>query len=202
MLRIILRHILPNAVAPLVAAASLMISTAIVLEVTIAYLGFGFSNLAGLQAKPSIGDVLRQAQSEGYYHWWGITFPGMPIILIVVAIGFLSEGLRDSLDPTSGSSRRSSAKASRPRRRRRLAPALRKRAPHVRVPEWVTLERVRQVARPRWSIPSIGRKSARSPYAGSRRRAILKFGLEALGIAVLIACRGRCDLPLQRPPCA
>ena len=187
--RIILRHILPNTVAPLVAAASLMISTAIVLEVTIAYLGFGFSNLAGLQAKPSIGDVLRQAQSEGYYHWWGITFPGMPIILIVVAIGFLSEGLRDSLDPTSGSSRRSSAKTFRSRRprRRRLARALRRRAPHVRVPEWVTLERVRQVARARWSNPSIGRKSARSPYAGSRRRAILKFGLEALAIAALIA---------------
>jgi len=63
--RIIMRHILPNAVPPLVAVASLMISTAIVLEVTIAYLGFGFSNLAGLQAKPSIGDVLRQARAGG-----------------------------------------------------------------------------------------------------------------------------------------
>ena len=63
-----------------------MIASAIVLEVTIAYLGFGFSNLAGLQAKPSIGDVLRQAQSEGYYHWWGITFPGLPIVVIVVAM--------------------------------------------------------------------------------------------------------------------
>ena len=76
----------------LAAATSLMIATAIVLEVTIAYLGFGFSNLAGLQAKPSIGDVLRQAQSEGYYHWWGITFPGLPIVLIVVAISFPRRG--------------------------------------------------------------------------------------------------------------
>ena len=76
-LRIIMRHVLPNAVAPLAAAASLMIASAIVLEVTIAYLGFGFSSLAGLQAKPSIGDVLKQAQTEGFYHWWGITFPGM-----------------------------------------------------------------------------------------------------------------------------
>jgi peptide/nickel transport system permease protein len=55
-LPIIMRHVLPNAVGPLAAAASLMIATAIVLEVTIAYLGFGFSNLAGLQAMPSIGD--------------------------------------------------------------------------------------------------------------------------------------------------
>jgi len=61
-----MRHVLPNAIAPLAAAASLMIATAIVLEVTIAYLGFGFSNLVGLQAKPSLGDVLRQAQTEGY----------------------------------------------------------------------------------------------------------------------------------------
>jgi len=190
-LRIILRHVLPNAVAPLAAAASLMIATAIVLEVTIAYLGFGFSNLIGLQAKPSIGDVLRQAQSEGFYHWWGITFPGLPIVLIVVAISFLAEGLRDSLDPTSGSGRRLSARAFRPRRRR-LTPAPRRRALPIRAPEWVSLERVRHVARPRWSLPSIvpARKSARSPYAGSRRRAGLKFGLEALVIAVLIAAVG------------
>ncbi len=190
-LRIIMRHVLPNAVAPLAAAASLMIATAIVLEVTIAYLGFGFSNLAGLQAKPSIGDVLRQAQTEGFHHWWGITFPGLPIVLIVVAISFLAEGLRDSLDPASGSGRPLSARAFRPRRRR-VTPALRRRALQIRAPEWVSLERVRQVARPRWPMPSVvlARKSARSPYAGSRRRATLKFGLEALVIAVLIAAVG------------
>jgi peptide/nickel transport system permease protein len=187
-LRIIMRHVLPNAVAPLAAAASLMIATAIVLEVTIAYLGFGFSNLVGLQAKPSIGDVLRQAQSEGYYHWWGITFPGLPIVLIVVAISFLAEGLRDSLDPTSGSGRRFSARAFRPRRGRRT-PARRRRVLQIRAPEWVTLERVRQVAPPRWSrlfiVPP--RQRPRAAPAGSRRRGALKFGLEALVIAVLIA---------------
>jgi ABC-type dipeptide/oligopeptide/nickel transport system permease subunit len=183
-LRIIMRHVLPNAIGPLAAAASLMIATAIVLEVTIAYLGFGFSNLAGLQAKPSIGDVLRQAQTEGFHHWWGITFPGLPIVLIVVAISFLAEGLRDSLDPASGSGRRLSARTFRPRRPRRSLP--------IRAPGWVSLERVRQVTRPRWSLPSIvpARKSARSPYAGSRRRATLKFGLEALVLAVLIAAVG------------
>ena len=180
-LRIIMRHVLPNAIGPLAAAASLMIATAIVLEVTIAYLGFGFSNLAGLQAKPSIGDVLRQAQTEGFHHWWGITFPGLPIVLIVVAISFLAEGLRDSLDPASGSGRRLSTRAFRPRRRRRALP--------IRAREWVTLERVRQVTPARWSFPPIlsVRKSARSPYAGSRRRAGLKFGLEALVLAALIA---------------
>jgi peptide/nickel transport system permease protein len=180
--RIILRHILPNTVAPLVAAASLMISTAIVLEVTIAYLGFGFSNLAGLQAKPSIGDVLRQAQSEGYYHWWGITFPGLPIILIVVAIGFLAEGLRDSLDPTSGSNRRSSVKALRPRRRR--VKPVRKHALRIRAPEWVSMERVRRVSPPRWS--HVFMRRPRGGPVGSRRRATLKFGLEALVLAALI----------------
>ncbi|MDP9261393.1 MAG: ABC transporter permease, partial [Actinomycetota bacterium] len=186
-LRIIMRHVLPNAIAPLAAAASLMIATAIVLEVTIAYLGFGFSNLVGLQAKPSLGDVLRQAQTEGYDHWWGITFPGLPIVLIVVSISFVAEGLRDSLDPASGSGRRFSAKAFRPRRRR-LTPALRRRALQIRAPEWVSVERVRQVARPRWSLPSIvpARKGARSAYADSRRRATMKFGLEALAIAALI----------------
>ncbi len=61
---------------PLAAAASLMIATAIVLEVTIAYLGFGFSNLVGLQAKPSIGDVLRQAQIGGLLPLVGNHIPG------------------------------------------------------------------------------------------------------------------------------
>ncbi|MGZ8706156.1 MAG: ABC transporter permease subunit [Gaiellaceae bacterium] len=186
-LRIIMRHVLPNAVGPLAAAASLMIATAIVLEVTIAYLGFGFSNLAGLQAKPSIGDVLRQAQTEGFDHWWGITFPGLPIVLIVVAISFVAEGLRDSLDPVSGSGRRLSTRALRPRRRR-LTPALRRRALQIRAPEWVTLERFRQVAPPRWSrlfiVPP--RRRPRAAPVGSRRRAGLKLGLEAVVIAVLI----------------
>lgn len=184
--RIIMRHVLPNAVAPLAAAASLMIATAIVLEVTVAYLGFGFSNLVGLQAKPSIGDVLRQAQSEGYYHWWGITFPGLPIVLIVVAISFLAEGLRDSLDPTSGSGRRFSARAFRPRRRRTPTPS--RRALQIRAPEWVSLERVWHVSRPQWSrlfiVPP--RRRPRAAPVGSRRRAGLKLGLEALVIAALI----------------
>ena len=163
-----MRHILPNAIGPLAAATSLMIATAIVLEVTVAYLGFGFSNLAGLQAKPSIGDVLKQAQSEGYYHWWGITFPGLPIVLIVVSISLLAEGLRDSLDPMSGSNRRFSARAFRPRRRR-LTPALRRRALQIRAPEWATLERVRHVARPRRSLPSIvSRAKVAAPPMQSR----------------------------------
>jgi ABC-type dipeptide/oligopeptide/nickel transport system permease subunit len=187
-LRIIMRHVLPNAVAPLAAAASLMIATAVVLEVTIAYLGFGFSNLAGgPQPKASLGDVLKQAQSEGFYHWWGITFPGLPIVLIVVAISFLADGLRDSLDPASGSGRSFSARAFRPRRRR-VMPALQRLAQPIRAPEGFTLRRVRQIARPRWSrlfiVPP--RQRPRAAPAGSRRREGLKFGLEALAIAVLI----------------
>jgi peptide/nickel transport system permease protein len=187
-LRIIVRHVLPNAVAPLAAAASLMIATAIVLEVTIAYLGFGFSSLAGLQAEPSLGDVLKQAQTEGFYHWWGITFPGLPIVLIVVAISFLAEGLRDSLDPTSGSGRRLSARSFRPPRRR-LTPTLRRRVVRIRGPEWVTLERIRQVAPPRWPRLFIVPRRQRPQVApsGSRRRAGLKLGLEAFVIAAIVA---------------
>jgi ABC-type dipeptide/oligopeptide/nickel transport system permease subunit len=187
-LRVILRHILPNAIAPLAAAASLLVATAIVLEVTIAYLGFGFSSLAGLQAKPSIGDVLRQAQTEGFDHWWGITFPGLPIVAMVVAISFLAEGLRDSLDPAAGSGRRMSARAFRPRRHRRVAPALRRLTAPIRAPERLGLERFRQVGRPRLPRASMlsARRRSRNPYATSRRRASLKFGLEALAIAILI----------------
>jgi ABC-type dipeptide/oligopeptide/nickel transport system permease subunit len=191
-LRIIMRHILPNAIGPLAAATSLMIATAIALEVTIAYLGFGFSSFAGLQAKPSIGDVLRQAQSEGYYHWWGITFPGLPIVLIVVAISFVAEGLRDSLDPTSSSNRRFSAKGSRQRRR-----ALRIRAPEMGQPG------THPASRSTALVPSVRRSCAQeSPLYLCRLSSPRDHEVRARGAHDRGPDRrgGRRDLSVQRPP--
>ncbi len=103
-LRIITRHILPNAIGSAAVAATVMTAGAILLETTISYLGFGLSNFARNDARtdartPSLGDVIFVAKDEGFSHWWGTTFGGVAIILIVSSIYFVGDGLRDALDP-------------------------------------------------------------------------------------------------------
>jgi peptide/nickel transport system permease protein len=98
--RIILRHILPNAIGPIAVAATVMTAGAIVLETTLSYLG-----LFDRESFPSLGAVLAGANIEGLFHWWGLFFPGLVLSLILVAIYFVGDGLRDALDP-SGDRRR------------------------------------------------------------------------------------------------
>jgi peptide/nickel transport system permease protein len=102
--RIITRHVLPNAIGSVAVAATVMTAGAILLETTISYLGFGLSNFARNDARtdastPSLGDVIYVAKDEGLTHWWGTTFGGLAIILIVSSIYFVGDGLRDALDP-------------------------------------------------------------------------------------------------------
>jgi ABC-type dipeptide/oligopeptide/nickel transport system permease subunit len=114
-LRIIARHILPNAVGTIAVAATVMTAGAIVLETTLSYLGFGISKYAREKDRiPSLGDVMADANGEGLFHWWGLFFPGLILVLIIMAVYFVGDGLRDALDPTDG---RGAA-----RRRRRRAP--------------------------------------------------------------------------------
>lgn len=110
--RIIVRHLVPNTIGPVVVAATLMTAAALVLEVTIAYLGFGISTLVRSQSRtPSIGDVMTAARDEGLFHWWGIFFPGFVLVCVIAPICFVGDGLRDALDPTG-------RRAVRPRKRR------------------------------------------------------------------------------------
>jgi peptide/nickel transport system permease protein len=93
--RIIFRHLLPNAVGPIVVAFTLGIANNIVLEAFVSFLGFGIqppnyswgSTLAGAQG------VLVQG------NWWWITFPGLAVVATVLCINFIGDGLRDALDP-------------------------------------------------------------------------------------------------------
>ena len=100
-IRIMARHVLPNAVSAVAVAGTLMTAGAVLLEVTLSYLGFGVANFTAGAPKPtpSLGDVMAQANSEGLYHWWGLTFPGLTIVLVVMSINFIGDGLRDALDP-------------------------------------------------------------------------------------------------------
>jgi ABC-type dipeptide/oligopeptide/nickel transport system permease subunit len=96
-LRIAFRHILPNAIGPIVVTATLTIANAIITEAFVSYLNFG------LKAQDvSWGNALSDAQTRmSVGNWWWPFFPGMFIALTVIAINFIGDGLRDALDPRS-----------------------------------------------------------------------------------------------------
>jgi peptide/nickel transport system permease protein len=91
---ILFRHMLPNAMAPLLVSASFGIAQAILIEATLSYLGLG------LVDDPSWGQLLNQAVSEaGVFSWWLATFPGLAIFLTVFSYNLIGEAVRDALDP-------------------------------------------------------------------------------------------------------
>lgn len=94
--RVLLRHVLPNALGPVWVAATFGIAGAILLETALSFLGFGVPPPA-----PSWGELLTQAHRYIAYPgaWWLAVFPGVAIFLTVTAFNLLGEGLRDALDP-------------------------------------------------------------------------------------------------------
>ena len=94
--RIIVRHILPNAISPVIVAATLGLAGAIISESGLSYLGFGVQ-----PPTPTWGNMLRNAQDEMLRgHMWMAIFPGLMIFIIVLSINYMGDGLRDALDPT------------------------------------------------------------------------------------------------------
>jgi len=92
-LRIVLRQILPNTLAPLLVAATLNTANAILLESYISFLGYG------IQAPDaSWGNMLTNAQSDFEIDPWLAVFPGLAITLAVSSFNFIGDGLRDALD--------------------------------------------------------------------------------------------------------
>jgi peptide/nickel transport system permease protein len=95
--RIIFRHILPNAMSPIIVNTTLVIGTAIILEAALSFLGFGV-----VPPTPAWGQMAadggRAAVSSGA--WWLVVFPSFALIITVLSVNFLGDGLRDALDPT------------------------------------------------------------------------------------------------------
>lgn len=92
-LRILAFHILPNCIAPITVIGSLMVATAILVESGLAFLGLGDPNVMSWGYLIGAGrTVLRTA-------WWVATFPGIAILLTVLAINLVGEGLNDALNP-------------------------------------------------------------------------------------------------------
>ena len=92
--RIIFRHILPNALAPVFVTASLGVASAILIEAGLSFLGFGVQPPA-----PSWGNILTEGRTYIFDDWWLTLFPGLAILITVLSFNLFGEGLRDALDP-------------------------------------------------------------------------------------------------------
>lgn len=93
-LRLMFSEVLPNCMAPLIVQASLGISTAILDAAALGFLGLGAQ-----PPSPEWGTMLADAREFVLRAWWVVTFPGLMILITVLAFNLLGDGLRDALDP-------------------------------------------------------------------------------------------------------
>ena len=93
-LRIMLRHLVPNAMAPIIVATTLAVGGFILGESALSYLGLGIQ-----PPTPSWGNMLQRAQEYVLNASWLAIFPGVLIFITVLSFNFLGDGLRDALDP-------------------------------------------------------------------------------------------------------
>ncbi len=92
--RIIIRHMLPNVIAPVIVMSSLMMGDAILIEATLSFLGMG-----ARPPIPSWGSILADGRSHMTLAPWVMIFPGIAIMLTVLGFNLLGDGLRDATDP-------------------------------------------------------------------------------------------------------
>lgn len=93
-IRLMFSEVLPNCTAPLIVQASLGISTAILDAAALGFLGLGAQ-----PPSPEWGTMLADAREFVLRAWWVVTFPGLAILITVLAFNLLGDGLRDALDP-------------------------------------------------------------------------------------------------------
>lgn len=92
--RIVVRHVLPNCLGPIVVNATLVVAEAILVETTLSFLGFGIQ-----PPTPSWGNLLSESIGTIEDYWWLTVFPGLAIFFTVLAVNFVGDGLRDAIDP-------------------------------------------------------------------------------------------------------
>lgn len=91
---IIVRHLIPNALAPMIVSASLALAGYIITEAALSFIGFGIQD-----PTPTWGNMLAFTQSYMFQHPWLPLIPGIPMFICVLAFNFVGDGLRDALDP-------------------------------------------------------------------------------------------------------
>ena len=92
--RIVLRHLIPNVLAPVIVTATLGIGNTIVMEAGLSFLGMGVQ-----PPTPSWGSLVSDGRQNLLNAWWVATFPGLAIVATVLAFNLVGDGLRDALDP-------------------------------------------------------------------------------------------------------
>ncbi len=93
-LRIIFFHVLPNAMAPILVAATLGVASAVLVESSLSFLGLGVQ-----PPNPSWGNMLTEGKDNIEIAWWLSLYPGLAIFITVMGYNLLGEGIRDTLDP-------------------------------------------------------------------------------------------------------
>lgn len=91
---IIIRHILPNSLAPVLVSATFGIASTILIESSLSFLGFGVQ-----PPTPSWGDILSQSRDFMDFAWWLTLIPGFAIFITITAYNLVGEGLQDAIDP-------------------------------------------------------------------------------------------------------
>ena len=92
--RLIIFHMLPNAMAPIIVQATLGVASAILSAASLSFLGLGIQ-----PPTPEWGSMLSAGRQYIRDAWWIVTFPGLTIMLTIFALNLLGDGLRDALDP-------------------------------------------------------------------------------------------------------
>lgn len=92
--RIVFRHLVPNALAPVIVTAALGVGEVVVLEAGLSFLGLGVQ-----PPTPSWGSMVADGRGDLLGAWWLSTFPGLAIVVTVLAFNLVGDGLRDALDP-------------------------------------------------------------------------------------------------------
>jgi peptide/nickel transport system permease protein len=96
--RLIFTHLLPNSLTPIIVSSVLGVASAVLMESGLSFLGLG------VQApQASWGNILTDGKEYIQFAWWLSLYPGMAILITVLGYNLLGEGLRDALDPRSGS---------------------------------------------------------------------------------------------------
>jgi peptide/nickel transport system permease protein len=94
-LRIMVRHVLPNVLGPVLVLATIHVATAIITEATLSFLGVGVP-----PTQPSLGTLIRVGNDYLFSgEWWITIFPGVMLILIALSVNLLGDWLRDALNP-------------------------------------------------------------------------------------------------------
>jgi peptide/nickel transport system permease protein len=100
-LSVMVRHILPNLLAPIMVVATLELGVVIVTEASLSFLGLGAD-----ASQPSWGNMLADGRAYLTQAWWLATLPGLAIFVVVLAVNIVGDGIRDALDPRQESIRR------------------------------------------------------------------------------------------------